>query len=165
MSFGRWILGSVRDDGALYLRAGRIARRAWQAMEKHVLQTKVGRPVVDHRSLGRWKLGVLAMQGFRPIAEYRLREPDERITFDFRRMEWLYHHTSDDELDRLLNDPLERARADARGEIRDHGRAADAWRYAFTRSHAVTRLDDPMRPISRSGRTTVRTLTSTGSSS
>ena len=134
-SGGRWMLGSVRHD-----RSHRLAA----ARKLEVLQ-KV--PV--------WKRGIawfryyrlaqVALQGFKGRAIYDCVEPDARMVRDIRYTAWLNEHESDAEFEASLDAEREAKQKAAEADLVDAGRARDAWRYGFTRSHAVTRLDERVR--------------------
>lgn len=157
---GRWFMGTVRPQRDLILRATRIVARALGVIARHVAQSKTGgRVTVDRRSRDRLELFLLAMQGFRPIAEYVLHgEPDSAIVNDFRYRDWRYRHESDNEYWRKMDEALEAPRRAAHADLVDPARAHAAWEYVFTRSHPVTRVDDPMREVHRSGRVLVRSI-------
>jgi hypothetical protein len=138
---GKWLLGSVRWDRRHVSAARKRLDAAFGAV-KRIGQWKASHPRVGQR-VAYW---TLALQGFRPIAEYKLQgEPDSRIVNDFRRMDWMYKNTSDNQLERLLDEPYETGRREARADLTDEARARDAWRNTFTLSHTVTRFDDPAK--------------------
>lgn len=149
MREGRWILGSVRWNRLAIAKAERIVERALHALSLHLAQTaSKGMLTIDRRSRDRLEMFLLALQGFRPVAEYRLMgEPTAAIVDDFRRMDWLYRTTSDEQLFDALDAPQEAARAASRAELVDPYKATDAWRYLFTRSHAPGISLTPARVI------------------
>lgn len=171
VGWGKWLLGSVqhttidqwykktngqfstlRRDALNMLVNARRLLELWEANP-----TFQANPGAFRRLMGRYDFALLATMGFRPISEYVLQgEPTSAIVDAFRRMDWLYRTTSDDELDRMLDAPKERQREEARAEFSDMGRATDAWRYLFTRSHWYGA--DPTRQRVRSGFTRVRSI-------
>ncbi len=153
---GRWLLGTVRRDRRAVATAGKKLVAAQRALARHIVQSKTGGRVrLDQRSVDQANLAVLALQGFRPFGDfYRMTDPDGRIVEDFRRADWLYRTTTDEAFIEALEAPRLAARHEARNELTDYGRAADAWRYAFTRSHLVSRTDPQAEPY-HSGRTVV----------
>jgi hypothetical protein len=157
---GRWVLGSVRWNAKAVTTAQRMVARAIGVIQRHVVQSKTGgRVTVDRRSRDRLEFCLLAMQGFRPIAEYVLHgEPDSAIVNDFRYRDWRYRHESDTEYWRKMDEALEAPRRAAHADLVDPARAHAAWEYVFTRSHPLTRVDDPMREVHRSGRVLVRSI-------
>lgn len=143
MGRGTWLLGSVRWDQR-HVSAARKRLDVALGTASRIGQWKSTHPRVA-RQVDYW---TLALQGFRPIAEYRIQgAPDSRIVNDFQRMDWLYKNTSDDQLLRQLDEPWETARAEARADLTDDARARDAWRNTFTLSHTVTRFDDPAKRV------------------
>jgi hypothetical protein len=156
---GRWLLGSVRWNRDLVAAARRILGRALKVAHN---STKHG-PThqIEHlpRVRGRVQFALLAMQGFRPITEYKIQgSPDSRVVEDFRRRDWLFKNTSDLEHEAMLSSESEERKREARADLTDSERARDAWKWMFTRSHLVTRLDDPakQRGSGRSGYTLQR---------
>lgn len=151
---GRWLLGSVRRNAHAIGTAEKMVANAlrvihwaiWKVSRKHKIAH------VDQRTADRLHFALLACRGFRPIGDYQIQgEVPWAVVEDFRRMDWLYRHTSDNEVDRALNEPREREVAAARADLVDPNRAKDAWHYAFTRTHSVTRHDPPDRQRVRSG--------------
>lgn len=143
MGRGSWLLGSVRWDRR-HVNSARERLDAAFTTRQRIGGWKASNPRVGRR-VAYW---TLALQGFRPIAEYKLQgEPDSRIINDFRRMDWMYKNTSDQRLQELLDEPYETGRAVARADLTDEARARDAWRNTFTLSHTVTRFDDPAKTV------------------
>jgi hypothetical protein len=139
----------------LLLDIGRRIREAERLALSWELPRVKANPGAFRRLLARYEFWVDVYRGMRPIADYT-GEPTGAIVDDFRRMDWLYRHTSDDAVLRALNADKDRAAADAVAEFADIGRARDAWRYVFTRSHWVGDPGQRQRP--RSGFTTHRPL-------
>jgi hypothetical protein len=69
------------------------------------------------------------------------------VVNDVRGALWKSRHTSDNELFAEIDAAEYERRESARAEMADIGRANDAWRYAFTRSHmpsvSLTPVDKP----------------------
>jgi hypothetical protein len=158
---GRWILGSVRPDVAVRAQAERILDRAYKlaAFAMNNPRFKVN-PGNIRRLLGRIDFAYLGLQGFRFIHEYRIQgSPDSAIVEDFRRADWMHRNTSDAEFERLLDAPKEQARAEARADLADAGRARDAWRYCNVLNTAPgIQLDSFLRAPRSSARTLQRTI-------
>ncbi len=164
LGWGKWLLVSVQPDRMdmwYKKRNGQFSTLRRDALEILVNARRLlalwetdhkyqANPGAFRRLIGRYDFAQLAVMAARPIAEYRIQgEPTSAIVDDFRRMDWLYRHTSDDELDRALDAPKEEQQAAAHAELTDPGRATDAWRYLFTRSHWYG--DDRQRQRPRSG--------------
>lgn len=158
---GRWILGSVRPDVAVAAQAERILGRAYKlaAFAAENPRFKVN-PSNIRRLLGRIDFAYLALQGFRSIAEYRVQgAPDSAIVEDFRRADWMFKHTTDEELWQMLEAPKEKARAEARADLADPARARDAWRYCSVLNTAPgIQLDSYLNAPRPSSRTLVRSI-------
>lgn len=136
---GQW--STLRRDAISILVNARRLLELWRANPKFQAN-----PGAFRRLIGRYDFALLATMGARPIAEYQVQgEPTSAIVDDFRRMDWMYRHTSDEELERLLEAPAEERRAEALADLTDEHRHLDAWRYLTTRTHTVTRFDDPSK--------------------
>lgn len=158
---GRWILGSVRPNVDVRAQAERILDRAYKlaAFAANNPRFKVN-PSNIRRLLGRIDFAYLGTQGFRCIHEYRIQgAPDLALVEDFRRADWMYHNTSDEEFERLLDAPKEKARAEARADLTDPARARDAWRYCNVLNTAPgIQLDSYLQAPRSSARTLVRAI-------
>jgi len=154
---GRWILGRVRWHADAIAQAESIMARAL-----HAIHTAPPHLRPSRRLVGRVQFALLALQGFRPMAEYREHPKvagfEGAVVEDFRRMLWKLRHTSDAELFRELEAAQDKDRLAARADLTDPARARDAWRYAFTLSHSVTRHDHPDHHVARSGYTIQRVI-------
>ena len=158
---GRWILGSVRPDSDVIAQAERILRRAYKlaAFAENNPRFKVN-PANIRRLLGRIDFAYLGTQGFRFIHEYRIQgEPTSAIVEDFRRADWMHKHTTDEEFERMLDAPKEKARVEARADLADPARARDAWRYCSVLNTAPgIQLDSFLHAPRSSARTLVRSV-------
>lgn len=151
---GRWLLGSVRPSAIRRAQAASIIQNALDTFDRTGARTGAkGDPHADPRTRDRLALGLLAYQGFSPIAEYTIAgEPDSAIVHDLARRDWLYRTLSDQAVEASWTADQDAAAAEARADLADEARARDAWRYAFTRSHLVQHGP----AIAASGRTTHR---------
>lgn len=153
---GQWMLGRVRQSGDGYYqcrsKAVKILDNLYSVLSNGAQLTSRGK--------GKVQMAMLWMQGFKPVAMYR-GDPGGHIVEDFRRSLFMLHHTSDDEMFRMMDAPKEKAKEEARADIRDTERARMAYQYAFTRQHAVTRHDDPAVSARKvpAGRTRHKTIT------
>lgn len=155
---GLWLLGSVRWNRDAVRKAQNIWGRACHALVYAIARTKIPNLKVDKRSLLRLEFASLSMVGFRHIARYAFQgEPTNAIVEDFREMDFLYRHVSDNELFQALDDRAEARRMEARAELTDPARGRDAWRYAFTLSHLARNTPASVVPLS-SARTRILTL-------
>jgi hypothetical protein len=159
MREGRWVLGSVRYNREAVRKAQGIVERALRALSLHLAQTaSKGAVKIDRRSRDRLEMFLLALQGFRPIAEYQLLgEPTSAIVDDFRRMDWLHRTTTDEQLLTAVNAPLEEARRASRADLTDPARGQDAWRWMHTLNVAPGMSLTPRR-IQKSSRTLHRAI-------
>lgn len=149
---GRWRLGHLVPEDRRIAKAG----QRLLASCARVLKVRKRPSVEDYQ---RHLFGKCRLFGFVPTAEYEvLGEPTAAIVRDQEVMDFLYRTVSAQEADAMYDhDELQR-KAHADAMLTDEHRARDAWRYAFTRSHAVTRFDDPTRRQHRSGRTLQRAI-------
>lgn len=94
------------------------------------------------------RVGRLQQAGFVYITEWVVQgEPDARIARQFQYADWMDKHVVNTE-HRFMAHMAAEKEADkvaSRKDLMDEGRAMDAWRYAFTQSHAVTDI----RPTDR----------------
>lgn len=150
----RWLVGRVRPNAE----SRRIAER--------MLATYASLPVTDQIKMSkvnrrhRVAVAELARQGFRPVQMYTTRDADARIVRDFQESQWRMQHLSENDLFRELDQVQEDEKAEARRQMEDVGAAKDAWRYAFTMSHSVTRTRTPSLdgPATQGSRTLIKTI-------
>lgn len=137
LGYRRWLLVSVRPHSAHQAAASRILSNARRLLEVWRANPKFrANPGAFRRLIGRHDFALLASMGARPIAEYFLQgEPTSAVVDDFRCRDWCYRHFSDNDVQRMLDAPHDDKLAESRADLTDVGRARDAWRYAFTRSH------------------------------
>lgn len=124
MGDGRWMVGRVRPN----VHTHRIATTMLDTFTRNLSQGQQLSP----RGKAKARFALLALQGFRPVAEYRMNQPDWRIVEDFRVSQWRMLH---EDPDALLDDmeAREQAKKDAaRAEIADEYRAKDAHRFLVT---------------------------------
>lgn len=159
MREGRWLLLERRPNREVIATAAGIVGRAIRTLSLHVAQVASKNMVtIDRRSRDRLEIALVALQGARFVAEYRLiGDPDSYIVHDYQRMTWLYEHLTDDEVDHALNDRHEQAKLASRADLTDPARGRDAWRYVFTRSHAPGISLTTQQPH-RSGFKTIRAI-------
>lgn len=167
MGWGRWYLVRRKPNRRHRETAARRIREALRILgDWETGTTYKANPGAFRRLYGRYLFWLLVYQGARPIAEYETRFlrtfGPGAIVDDFRLMEWTLNHTSDAEVERLLNKEKDDAQADAVKQLADPDRAKGAWRYLFTKTHGVTRYDDPRRDPRRSGFTTVAVIGADG---
>lgn len=120
----QWLVGKVRPN----VHSRRIAVTL---LDTFTSQLSTGQRL-SPRGQRRARFALLALQGFRPVEEYRMRDLDWRVVEDFRVSQWKMRHTNPD----ALLDDMERAeearKAAARAEIADEYRAAEAHRFLTT---------------------------------
>lgn len=112
-----WALGTVRPN--------QVQRRAAQTILSNMLTA--GR--AERSSVA---YALLALQGFRQVALYRMREPDGRIAIDFQRRDWAWRHKAEATVHAAL---LESERSDVGERMAQDvvERNREAWRWAFKR--------------------------------
>lgn len=149
---GRWTVGRVRPNQLRRKQAEGVLTTAFSVLS-------VGKRF-NARSKDKIEWALMALQGFSPIQDY-YGEPDSSVVNDIRMKLWMLEHTSDDQFFRHLEEGREKAQQSAHNEMTDSERAKFAWKYAFTRSHTVTRLDDPHKQALQvpTGRTRHATIT------
>lgn len=112
------------------------------------------------RSVQRYRFALACLQGFRPVAQYDLRDLDSRVVEDFRVSQWkMLHHRGD------FLDQMERAEQDERtanhAKLGDVDAAKDVVNYV-TQSHfgpaVPSVLSSKPAPVP-SGRTRILSLT------
>lgn len=135
----QWLVGRVRPN--------RAARRIAERMMESVTSTLSVSAANATARRARVALAMLGLQGFRPVAEYRLNDLDGRVVNEFRESQWRMQHTSDTELERAWDAEQEAKKAAADAERRDQHRAADAYRTAFTSNfgYGVSSIAKPDR--------------------
>jgi hypothetical protein len=107
---------------------------------------------VRKSDIERIRVAQLRLAGFVVTAEYILKgDPDSAIVNDQRCMDWMFRTMSDDEVDTAFHAEKEAERVEAHADLVDPARANAGWKYAFTRSHSVTRYDAPTSRRARSG--------------
>lgn len=150
MGEGRWLLGRLASTAAIRVAGQRLVESCKRAVEGR-------KPTpLDAR---RYLFAQLRLNGFQPTSEYVFQgEPDSSVVIDQQVMDWMYHNTSDSELETAVDADMVKAREDARADMLDTARHAAAWKYAFTRSHSVTRFDDPTKARQKAGRTIHKTI-------
>jgi hypothetical protein len=124
----RMILGAPESPAGPARPGLRALLHLWETNPKHRAN-----PGAFRQLMQKYELALLMAQGARPITEYVIQgEPTSAIVDDFRRMDWMYRNTTDDQLESMLDAPQEQARAAARADLRDEARARAAWRYMHT---------------------------------
>lgn len=121
---GRWIVGRVRPT----VHARRTAERMLETFETALSNGAKMSP----RGREKARFALLALQGFRPVAEYRLRDLDWRVVEDFRVSQWRMLHEDADRLLDAMEAEEEAQRAAARAELADEHRAREAHRFLTT---------------------------------
>lgn len=90
LGFGRWAVGRVRPTrDSIRIATGMLANY-WQMSEK---------ARASKRSVQRYRFALACLQGFRPVAQYDLRELDGRVVRDFQVSQWRMLHQRGDLLD------------------------------------------------------------------
>lgn len=122
LGFGKWVVGRVRptDDSM------RIAR--------HMLASYWRLPAAARgtkRSLQRYRFALACQQGFRPVAQYVLRDLDGRVVREFQESQWRMTHQRGDLLDEYEQAEAQ-DKAERREQLRDLHRANDVCRYVST---------------------------------
>lgn len=86
----RWIVGRVRPTRDAMRIATHMLATYWTMTEK-------ARASV--RGVQRYRFALAALQGFRPVAQYDLRDLDDRVVNDFAESQWRMRHTRGDLLE------------------------------------------------------------------
>lgn len=167
LGWGRWYLVRYKPHREHRERARRRLPECLRLLHEWETSTKYkANPGAFRRLYGRYLFWRMVELGARPIAEYDTRFVRtfglEAIPDDLRQMEYHLRHTSDQAALEAINGPKEREQALAHAQLADPDRARDAWRFLFTRTHGVTRYDDPDRRRTRSGFTTVAAIGADG---
>jgi hypothetical protein len=150
----RWLVGRVRPNSESRTTAERM------------LATYASLPVTEQIRMSQAKrryrvaLAELARQGLRPVEIYAGRDADSRLVESFRQGQWRMQHLTENELFRELDEQEDAEKAEAAKQMQDLGTAQDAWKYAFTVSHSVTRTRTPSLdgPPKRGGRTLIKSI-------
>lgn len=151
MGDGVWWLGRIAPNRNIEQAGQRLAASCRRVERK-------GRKLVpeDRR---RWMVAQARLAGFQATQEYHVvGEPTAAIVRDQEVMDFLHRTLSDEDRDRMADEDFVRAKAQAHADLTDDARGRDAWKYMFTRSHAVRRLDSPERYRPRAGRTLIRSV-------
>lgn len=120
---GRWIVGKVRPNAL-------VRQQAIRMLDKYTTELSNGARLSE-RGKEKVRFALLALQGFRPVAEYRMREPDDRVVQDFERSRWLWLHESENETWRQMDAAQEQKALEARKQLGDEGLAREALNTAF----------------------------------
>jgi hypothetical protein len=96
---GKWMLGTVRPNRVISRRAQRritVLRALSPLLSKGAVALTSKRVALVHYRLWCYEL---QRQGFRPITTYTVQgEPGSDIVADFRRRDWLYRHSFQEQL-------------------------------------------------------------------
>lgn len=141
---GRWMVGKVRPNEHVRARAVRM-------LDEFHNNVSTGKRLSE-RGKEKVRFALLALQGFRPVAEYTMPEPDGSVVQDFARSRWLWLHTSDNELWRQLEGDMDRPGEEARKAIGDEGLAREAINHAFKLNFGRASIASTTTPVG-SGRT------------
>lgn len=112
LGFGRWIVGRMRPTRDTTRIAARMLRTYWSMSAK---------ARASKRGVQRYHFALAALQGFRPVHEYTLRDLDGRVVKDFRESQFRMLHQRGDlvsEWEREEAADLEARRALLRDELR-----------------------------------------------
>jgi len=120
---GRWIVGKVRPNQHVRARAIRMLDEFHRNLQNKKKLSERGKEKV--------LFALLALQGFRPVADYTMPEPDGTVVKDFERSRFLWLHTSENELWRQLDGEMDRPGEEARKVLGDPSLAREALSRAF----------------------------------
>lgn len=139
---GMWALGTMEPSEPMRIRACKALASL----------LRIPRHKRNHRWAQRYWMAQAQRQGFRTRSVFHAPEPDGALVNRVAFAQWDHHHTSDSEFFQQMDnaDAEERARLEA--DLTDSARAREAWRYTFTRSHAVG-----ISPTAEPRRSSVRT--------
>lgn len=149
LGWRQWQIVEVSANNARSASACRILERSYNTLRLWETVPKFkANPGAFRRIVGRIDFGLLAYDGARFVGgPYKVQgEPTSLIVDDYRQMDYHYRTLTDADVERLLNAPKEQKRALARAEAASENRAADAWRYMFTRSHYNGARPDQQAP-------------------
>lgn len=122
LGWGRWVVGRVRPTDDSLRIAQRMLATYWM-LPAAARGTK--------RSVQRYRFALACQQGFRPVAQYVLREPDDRLVREFQESQWRMRHQRGDLLDEYDRAEAE-DKAERREQLRDLHRASEVHRYVTT---------------------------------
>lgn len=128
---GAWWVGTFRPN---------LKNRATGSHKVKVAQDMAD--VAEARRMER--VGRLQQAGFVYLKEYVVQGvPDGRIARDFEYADWMNRMVVNTEHRFMAHMAAEKEQTKqaSRDDLADPYRAQDAWKYAFTQSHAVTRID------------------------
>lgn len=170
MGWGRWYLMRYKPNRDLKATAAQRLGEANRLLYEWETGTKYKtNPGAFRRLYGRQVFWKAATMGARPIAEYPRSfiraQGFAGIVSDLRFMEYMLRtipQYDQDHIDEVVSADKEAERAAAAADLASPYRAMDAYRYVTTRTHSVTRHDNPHKRRARSGFTTVRTLGADG---
>lgn len=146
-----WLVGRVRPNAHV--------RRIAERMLDDVRTTLSVRAEAAPSRRARVALALLGLQGFRPVAEYRVADLDGRVVREFQESQWRMHHTTDADVERGWDADAEATRAANHRELASLERAREAHRTAFTSNFgaAVASVRSQATPV-RSGFQRVATI-------
>lgn len=119
LGFGRWSIGRVRPTNESVRIATRMIRTYWSMKDA---------ARASRRGVQRYRFAEACRQGFRPVAEYTMREPDDRIVKEFQASQYRMLNQRTDLLDEFEQVEAE-ARAERQKDLRDEGRARETLNY------------------------------------
>lgn len=117
-----WCVGRVRPTRDSIRIATRMLATYWAMPER---LRKSG------RGLRRYRFALACLQGFRPVAQYDLRELDGRVVEDFRMSQWRMLNQRGDLLDSWEQEEAQEA-AERKAQLGDIHRAKEAVDYIRT---------------------------------
>lgn len=118
----KWILGRVRATDESVRIANEMLRNYW-AMPPRARHTI--------RGIRRYRFAIACLQGFRPIAEYMLNDPDSRIVHDFERSRWLLERATDRTIEESFFADQDAKLDEAKREMGDEYRAKQVLDYGL----------------------------------
>lgn len=146
-----WCVGRVRPTRDSTRIASRMLATYWA----------MGAPARNSlRGKQRYRLALAGLQGFRPVAQYTLREIDDRVVEDFRVSQWRMRHPTGDLLDTWEQEAAQEA-IERQSLLGDEHRAREAVNYV-TQSNfgaAVSSVQSSKPAPVPSGRTRILSLT------
>lgn len=131
---GRWLHVVLKPENS---ERRRIAYNLLRQLDEAILNGSPSEKMALNR---RARFARIAYAGYSPVKQYDIiGAPTLAIAKDFHANDWAYKHQSQSEAFNSIADPNAQAKADARAELSSMHN--DVWKYAFTRSHAVTRME------------------------
>jgi len=118
-----WVVGKVRPNALVRQQAIRMLDRI-----EHELSN--GKQLSE-RGKEKARFALLALQGFRTVHQFEMREPDDRVVKEFERSRWMWLHMSEMETWRSLEEDAAAPAAAARKALADEGLAREAISRAF----------------------------------